>query len=261
MAETNQASEPTMEEILASIRRIISDDENAEGTDATDGADANAVEPPADDVTEPVPDEEKAEDDAAGEQPAEDAALDEGEAEDSSEEADADTATDTDTGADEDDVFDLTNVVEDAPEEGAADPMDAVTSADIDDMTAEEPAAGDEEDEEDDDIEFAEIDEDMSEPEPAADPEPVAEPAPVEQPAPVAAADPLVSEPAQNNSMAAFDFLASTLMSQNGASRTLEDLVQDMLRPFLKEWLDEHLPGVVERLVQDEIERIARGRR
>jgi cell pole-organizing protein PopZ len=34
-----------------------------------------------------------------------------------------------------------------------------------------------------------------------------------------------------------------------------------MLRPMLKAWLDENLPALVERLVQDEIERLARGRR
>jgi cell pole-organizing protein PopZ len=43
-------------------------------------------------------------------------------------------------------------------------------------------------------------------------------------------------------------------------ARTLEDLVQDMLRPMLKGWLDENLPGMVERLVRAEIERVARGR-
>jgi cell pole-organizing protein PopZ len=32
-----------------------------------------------------------------------------------------------------------------------------------------------------------------------------------------------------------------------------------MLRPMLKEWLDDHLPDVVERLVRAEIERVARG--
>jgi cell pole-organizing protein PopZ len=43
-------------------------------------------------------------------------------------------------------------------------------------------------------------------------------------------------------------------------ARTLEDLVQDMLRPMLKGWLDEQLPALVERLVRAEIERVSRGR-
>lgn len=37
---------------------------------------------------------------------------------------------------------------------------------------------------------------------------------------------------------------------------TLEELVREMLRPLLKAWLDENLPAVVERIVQKEIERL-----
>jgi cell pole-organizing protein PopZ len=44
------------------------------------------------------------------------------------------------------------------------------------------------------------------------------------------------------------------------STRTVEDLVQDMLRPMLKNWLDDNLPSLVERLVRAEIERVARGR-
>ena len=40
------------------------------------------------------------------------------------------------------------------------------------------------------------------------------------------------------------------------ADRTLEDIVRDMLRPLLQSWLDQHLPGVVERLVREEIARV-----
>ena len=41
-----------------------------------------------------------------------------------------------------------------------------------------------------------------------------------------------------------------------GADRTLEEIVRDMLRPLLQTWLDEHLPGIVERLVREEIARV-----
>jgi cell pole-organizing protein PopZ len=41
-----------------------------------------------------------------------------------------------------------------------------------------------------------------------------------------------------------------------GADRTLEDIVRDMLRPLLQTWLDENLPGMVERLVREEIARV-----
>jgi cell pole-organizing protein PopZ len=54
----------------------------------------------------------------------------------------------------------------------------------------------------------------------------------------------------------AFHSLAHTVLSQN--PRTLEDLVRDMLKPMLKEWLDANLPDIVERLVRAEIERVSR---
>jgi cell pole-organizing protein PopZ len=41
-----------------------------------------------------------------------------------------------------------------------------------------------------------------------------------------------------------------------GAERILEDMVREMLRPMLQSWLDEHLPGMVERLVREEIARV-----
>ena len=56
----------------------------------------------------------------------------------------------------------------------------------------------------------------------------------------------------------AFNSLASTVLSNN--ARTLEDLVKEMLRPMLKSWLDDNLPGLVERIVKAEIERVSRGR-
>jgi len=46
----------------------------------------------------------------------------------------------------------------------------------------------------------------------------------------------------------AFNTLAQTVLVQN--SRTLEDLVREMMRPMLKTWLDDNLPGLVERLVR-----------
>jgi uncharacterized protein len=56
----------------------------------------------------------------------------------------------------------------------------------------------------------------------------------------------------------AFNTLAHTVIGQN--ARTLEDLVREMLRPMLKSWLDDNLPGMVERIVRTEIERVSRGR-
>lgn len=56
----------------------------------------------------------------------------------------------------------------------------------------------------------------------------------------------------------AFNSLAQTVLVQN--SRTLDDLVREMLRPMLKAWLDDNLPNMVERLVRAEIDRVSRGR-
>ena len=42
-------------------------------------------------------------------------------------------------------------------------------------------------------------------------------------------------------------------------SAHFDALNEDLLRPMLKEWLDEHLPAVVERVVEKEISRISRG--
>jgi len=42
---------------------------------------------------------------------------------------------------------------------------------------------------------------------------------------------------------------------------TVEEMAQDMLRPMLKDWLEDNLPTLVERLVREEIERVARGPR
>jgi uncharacterized protein len=51
--------------------------------------------------------------------------------------------------------------------------------------------------------------------------------------------------------------LAHTVMT--GDAETLEDMMREMLRPMLRAWLDDNLPGMVERLVRDEIERMKRG--
>jgi len=69
----------------------------------------------------------------------------------------------------------------------------------------------------------------------------------------------LLSEGADSAVSGAFSALAHTILAQN--ARTLEDLVSEMLRPMLREWLDDNLPTLVERIVQDEIQRVSRGRR
>ncbi|MES2343398.1 MAG: DUF2497 domain-containing protein [Pseudomonadota bacterium] len=70
----------------------------------------------------------------------------------------------------------------------------------------------------------------------------------------------LVGDPAAAAAAAAFGSLSSQiLMPRDG--RTLEDVVRELLRPLLKQWLDDNLPRIVQDTVQSEVERIARGGR
>jgi hypothetical protein len=108
---------------------------------------------------------------------------------------------------------------------------------------------------------------DLTEAMTAETPEPMmAEPAPFPpmpelpelQSEPAPAPRPLISSSTSAAVDSAFNTLAHTVLVQN--ARTLEDLVREMLRPLLKSWLDDNLPGMVERLVRAEIERVSRGR-
>ena len=81
----------------------------------------------------------------------------------------------------------------------------------------------------------------------------------------------LVSTVAAAASAEAFAGLAQAVEQGEAAARrlpvseggeTIEDMVRAMLKPMLHEWLDTHLPGIVERLVDEEIQRLSRsGRR
>jgi uncharacterized protein len=75
----------------------------------------------------------------------------------------------------------------------------------------------------------------------------------------------IVSAAASGAAAAAFTQLGAlprqrhheTELPLGGVERTLEEIVRDLLRPFLQAWLDRHLPGIVERLVREEIARVA----
>lgn len=84
-------------------------------------------------------------------------------------------------------------------------------------------------------------------------------PQPAAAPAREVPAEPLLSSAADASAASAFQTLSSVVL--NRAPRTLDDVVQDMLRPMLKAWLDENLPPLVEKLVKAEIERISRAGR
>ncbi|WP_176943534.1 DUF2497 domain-containing protein [Sphingomonas sp. YR710] len=47
--------------------------------------------------------------------------------------------------------------------------------------------------------------------------------------------------------------LSSLIINPAGTGQTLEGLVRDMLRPMLSDWIDTNLPGIVERLVKQEM--------
>lgn len=57
----------------------------------------------------------------------------------------------------------------------------------------------------------------------------------------------------------AFDNLAHAV--EQGPRRSFDEIAEAMLRPMLQEWLDDNLPTLVEKLVREEIERVARGPR
>ena len=98
-------------------------------------------------------------------------------------------------------------------------------------------------------------------PEPAASYSPPPEPTAWADDAPdVDPGGALVGDPAAAAAAAAFGSLSSQiLMPRDG--RTLEDVVRELLRPLLKQWLDDNLPRIVQDTVQAEVERIARGGR
>lgn len=217
-------NEPSMEEILASIRRIIDEDE--EGGDAEAAADTPAEDEPAAETapaaeTEPEPVAEAPSEPEPAPEPAAEAPAEPEPAED-------------------DEVLELTDKIEDIGE--GTDPLALDDDLMIVDREDDEPAPA-------------------PEPEPVAEaaPEPEPEPAPAPQPA-AKEEDSLVGAPAATAAAGAFDALAENLRVASADGLTLEGIVREMMRPMLKEWLDANLPRIVEEKVEGEIERISRRR-
>jgi len=233
MSNTDQAPEPSMEEILSSIRRIISDD-NDETSSGDTVEEVKAVEPEVETPpVEPASESEITMPEAAKVEVVEDVAP---------------------VAEDVDDIFELTNVVEiddPAPEETPV--LDEPDMADFGVEVADSGA------DVADDIEFVSVETnepevlELPEPEPDPEPEPV-----MELPIETKVADRLVSDGVGVAAAASFGDLANTLLSRGNNATTVEELVQEMLRPLLKNWLDANLPNLVEKVVIEEIERIAR---
>jgi hypothetical protein len=237
MTQPAKSQEPSMEEILASIRRIIADDDAnktaprpAEPPQAAAPAPAARPAPPPQAppptpprVTPPEP------------------SLDEAEAAEPDPEPDSEPMADVEDQAS--DILDLTEQMAAPMPQPAPAPKPAPQFRTIDGSF---------------DVSY-----DEEKPAPQM---PISAPQMPEARAPSddnqyraeARSNQLLSSVTSAAVDSAFNTLAQTVLVQN--ARTLEDLVREMLRPMLKAWLDDNLPGMVERLVRAEIERVSRGR-
>jgi cell pole-organizing protein PopZ len=78
--------------------------------------------------------------------------------------------------------------------------------------------------------------------------------------------DALFSAPAAEATTEAFSRLLGNIPIEREENKrlyadgriTLEDITKDLLRPMLRQWVDDHLPSMVERLVEKELEKLAR---
>lgn len=191
------AHEPTMEEILASIRRIISeDDAPAAAAEPEVVAAAPAPEP------EPVPEPEP-------------------------------------------DIMDIDDIMVDEPEPFMAveEEMSMDADEDVLELTDVKTATS-----------LGDLDIYDAREEPAFTPTPT--PAPIPAPLPM----PSFTAPTTGGfEKAAMAFGAlSSAMAMPKDSRSLEDFMADIMRPMIKEWLDQNLARVVEDQVKIEIERVSR---
>ena len=223
MTQAAKAQEPSMEEILASIRRIIADDDGAKKPEAQPEAKAEspaaraAPPPPPKPAPAPPPPAAMKQDDI-------DAML---AGLGDPEPAPPKPAREPEP---EPDVLELTESMQ-APTVPAFRTIDAQQDVVFDETAGSEPP-----------------------PPRAAEPPRAAPP-----PRPPMTAEPDIMSSATAAAVdSAFNALAHTVLVQN--AKTLEDLVKEMLRPMLQHWLDNNLPTMVERLVRQEIERVARGR-
>ena len=255
MTQPAKSHEPSMEEILASIRRIIADDEAKPPPGAEKPAAAVAA-PPAPVRSEkpaaPAPSAPAARPPLGDVPPLRIPAAAKPVAP-VPPPAPPPTATNS-----QDDIDALLNGLdEQTTEEEVRPPQpDGEVFELTDDMAVSDvapPQPSFQKVEPEDDLEFTEsvASKSMQRP-PSYDAQPALE-ASVSAPKP-----PMLSATTVSAVESAFNTLAHTVLSNN--ARTLEDLVKEMLRPMLKSWLDDNLPGLVERIVKAEIERVSRGR-
>jgi cell pole-organizing protein PopZ len=247
MTQPAKVQEPSMEEILASIRRIIADDEAK--PPAAEKAPSPPNPPPAAAAAPARP--EKPVPAPAARSPADNPAAPA--AAPASAKAAAPVAPPPPPPAsnNQDDIDALLNGLDEATT--AEEIRPASPEIDVLELTDEmalpepPPQPAFKKIEPPDDLEFTEAVARAPLREPVFDPPP----SPMDSPA-------ILSRSTVSAVESAFNSLAHTVLSNN--ARTLEDLVKEMLRPMLKSWLDDNLPGLVERIVKAEIERVSRGR-
>lgn len=256
MTQPAKVQEPSMEEILASIRRIIADDEakpaagdNPEGAEATAKPQKPAAAAPSakSPVMSDIPPSAIASAQAAAKvaaapvKPAPPPAV---------LPASAPAVSNS-----QDDIDALLSGLDEAttPEEIRTPLPDGDVFELTDAMALADPQPSFHKIEPEDDLEFTE-----NAAARALHRQPAFEPPPFET-EPAAPVQQILSRSTVSAVESAFNTLANTVLSNN--ARTLEDLVKEMLRPMLKSWLDDNLPGLVERIVKAEIERVSRGGR
>src|SRR5579871_5068478 len=246
MTQPAKVQEPSMEEILASIRRIIADDEAkpAAAEKAPAPSPPLASAPPAAAAAPAKP-----------EKPAASAPIAPPKAAAPPPPPPPPSTPAPSASNSQDDIDALLNGLDEAttPEEIRPAAPEPEADPDVLDLTDEmalpspPPQPAFRKVEPPDDLEFTEAAAKAPPREPVFDPPP----SPMDSP-------PMLSRSTVSAVESAFNSLAHTVLSNN--ARTLEDLVKEMLRPMLKSWLDDNLPGLVERIVKAEIERVSRGR-
>ncbi|UFW45297.1 MULTISPECIES: PopZ family protein [Bradyrhizobium] len=256
MTQPAKVTEPSMEEILASIRRIIADDEAkpppAEAAKPEKAAAPAA--PPKPQAMNDIPPSKVAPAKPAAENPAPPPVA-------KPAPAPPPPAPAADAGPNSQDDIDALlaglDAATPAPEVRAPEPEPEPDVLELTDEMAVEPTPPPpppsfRKVEPRDDLEFAES------PPPRPTPAPSYAAVDFDAP-PLPPQQPILAQSTVSAVESAFNSLAHTVLSSN--ARTLEDLVKEMLRPMLKSWLDDNLPGLVERIVKAEIERVSRGGR
>ena len=257
MTQPAKVQEPSMEEILASIRRIIADDEAKPATDKPSSQPAaakpdKAVPPAKAPVMKDIPPSAI----AAAQPKAAPAAAPPKAAPAPKPAPAAPVPPPAAEGNNQDDIDAMLASLDAATPESdirPAQPQEDDVLELTDDMAlpSASPKASFHKVEPEDDLEFTEASSAR-----ALGRQPGYEPPPFESAAPTP--QQILSRTTVSAVESAFNSLAHTVLSNN--ARTLEDLVKEMLRPMLKSWLDDNLPGLVERIVKAEIERVSRGR-